>query len=162
MVTTFVLFLREGLEAALVIGMLLAALRQMGQTSQMRAVWIGAALAVVAALAGGIIVYSTIHEYEDTTFAAVFETITFLCAVVLLTAVTFWMQRHSRTLKHEIAAKAGGRGRAWRSACSRLRPLAARRWRRRYSPSPPRSRVMDCWWRWARCWACWRRLASVC
>ncbi len=109
MVTTFVLFLREGLEAALVIGMLLAALRQMGQTSQMRAVWIGAALAVVAALAGGIIVYSTIHEYEDTTFAAVFETITFLCAVVLLTAVTFWMQRHSRTLKHEIAVK-GGRG----------------------------------------------------
>ena len=110
MVTTFVLFLREGLEAALVIGMLLAALRQMGQTSQMRAVWIGAALAVVAALAGGIIVYSTIHEYEDTTFAAVFETITFLCAVVLLTAVTFWMQRHSRTLKHEIAVKAGAAG----------------------------------------------------
>ena len=110
MVTTFVLFLREGLEAALVIGMLLAALRQMGQTSQMRAVWAGAALAILAALGGGIIVYATIHEYEDTTFAAVFEAITFLVAVVLLTSVTFWMQRHSRTLKSEITAKASAAG----------------------------------------------------
>lgn len=110
MATTFVLFLREGLEAALVIGMLLAALRQMGQTSQMRAVWGGAALAIVAALGGGIAVYATIHEYEDTTFAAVFEAITFLVAVILLTSVTFWMQRHSRTLKSEIAVKAGAAG----------------------------------------------------
>lgn len=110
MVTTFVLFLREGIEAALVIGMLLAALRQIGQASQMRAVWVGAALAVVASLAGGIVVYATIHQYEDTTFAAVFEAITFLVAVVLLTSVTFWMQRHSRTLKHEITAKAGAAG----------------------------------------------------
>ncbi len=110
MATTFVLFLREGLEAALVIGMLLAALRQMGQTSQMRAVWGGAVLAIVAALGGGIAVYATIHEYEDTTFAAVFEAITFLVAVVLLTSVTFWMQRHSRTLKSEITAKAGAAG----------------------------------------------------
>jgi high-affinity iron transporter len=108
--TTFVLFLREGLEAALVIGMLLAALRQMGQRSQMHAVWMGAALAILASLAGGIAVYATIHEYEDTTFAAVFEAITFLVAVVLLTSVTFWMQRHSRTLKREIAAKAGAAG----------------------------------------------------
>lgn len=110
MATTFVLFLREGLEAALVIGMLLAALRQMGQTSQMRAVWGGAALAVIVSLGGGILVYNTIHQYEDTTFAAVFEAITFLVAVVLLTSVTFWMQRHSRTLKREIAAKAGMAG----------------------------------------------------
>lgn len=110
MATTFVLFLREGIEAALVIGMLLAALRQMGQKSQMRAVWGGAALAILASLGGGIIVYNTIHQYEDTTFAAVFEAITFLVAVVLLTSVTFWMQRHSRTLKREIVAKAGAAG----------------------------------------------------
>jgi high-affinity iron transporter len=105
-----VLFLREGLEAALVIGMLLAALRQIGQARQMRAVWLGAVLAILASLAGGIVVYATIHEYEDTTFAAVFETITFLFAVVLLTSITFWMQRHSRTLKREITAKAGAAG----------------------------------------------------
>ncbi|HEU5348873.1 MAG TPA: FTR1 family protein [Ktedonobacterales bacterium] len=110
MVTTFILFLREGFEAALVIGMLLAALRQMGQTSQMRAVWGGAALAILASLAAGIAVYATIHEYEDTAFAATFEAITFLSAVVLLTTVTFWMQRHSRTLKREIAAKASAAG----------------------------------------------------
>ena len=110
MVTTFVLFLRDGLEAALVIGMLLVALRQIGRASQMRAVWIGAALAILASLAGGIVIYDTIHEYEGTSFAAVFETITYLVAVVLLTSVTFWVQRHSRTLKSEITAKASAAG----------------------------------------------------
>lgn len=110
MITTFVLFLREGIEAALVIGMVLAALRQMGQVSQMRAVLAGSALAILAALAGGIVIYNTIHEYEDTTFAAVFEAITFLVAVILLTSVTFWVQRHSRTLKSEIATKASAAG----------------------------------------------------
>ena len=110
MVTTFVLFLREGLEAALVIGILLAALRQMGQFRQMRAVWMGAALAILASLAGAAIIYMTVREYDDTTFEKIFEAVTFLVAVVLLTGVTFWMQRHSRTLKQEITLKASAAG----------------------------------------------------
>ena len=110
MVTTFVLFLREGLEAALVIGMLLAALRQMGQIKQMRAVWIGSVLAILASLAVAAVIYVTVREYNDTTFEKVFEAVTFLVAVVLLTGVTFWMQRHSRTLKQEITVKASAAG----------------------------------------------------
>ena len=41
MVAAFVLFLREGLEACLVVSILLAALRQLQQTRYIRAVWIG-------------------------------------------------------------------------------------------------------------------------
>jgi high-affinity iron transporter len=106
MIATFVLFLREGLEASLIVSLLLAALRQLGQTSQARAVWVGVGLAVLGALLGGLTLYVTVHQYADTTFQTVFETITYLVAVVLLTTMTFWMQRHSRTLKKELAAKA--------------------------------------------------------
>jgi high-affinity iron transporter len=106
MIATFVLFLREGLEASLVVSMLLAALRQLGQSHQARAVWLGVGLALFASLAGGIALYITIHNYIGSTFQTVFETITYLLAVVLLTTMTFWMQRHSRSMKREITAKA--------------------------------------------------------
>ena len=106
MVATFVLFLREGLEASLVVSMLFAALRQLGQMEKARAVWIGVGLALFASLAGGIALYITIHDYVGSTFQAVFETFTYLLAVVLLTTMTFWMQKHSRSMKREITAKA--------------------------------------------------------
>ena len=107
MIATFVLFLREGLEASLIVSILLAALRQLGQAEKARAVWAGVGLAIFAALAGGIVLYITIHEYAGSTFQAVFETFTYLLAVFLLTTMTFWMQKHSRYLKRDIMAKAG-------------------------------------------------------
>ena len=106
MLATFVLFLREGLEASLVVSMLFAALRQLGQMQKARAVWLGVGLALLVSLAGGIALYITIHDYIGSTFQTVFETITYLLAVVLLTTMTFWMQRHSRSMKREITAKA--------------------------------------------------------
>ncbi|MBF6592168.1 MAG: FTR1 family protein [Ktedonobacterales bacterium] len=110
MIPTFVLFLREGLEASLIISILFAALRQLGQTRQMRAVWTGVGLAIAGSLVGGAVIYFTVRTYADTRFQMVFETGTFLAAVVLLTGMTFWVQRHSRTLKREIVAKASTAG----------------------------------------------------
>ncbi len=106
MIATFILFLREGLEASLIVSILFAALRQLGQTRQARAVWIGVILAVLGSLVGGVALYITIHAYVGSTFQTVFETITYLIAVVLLTTMTFWMQKHSRSLKKEIVARA--------------------------------------------------------
>ena len=107
MIATFVLFLREGLEASLIVSILLAALRQLGQKEKARAVWAGVGLAIFVSLAGGVALYVTIHDYAGSTFQAIFETFTYLLAVVLLTTMTFWMQKHSRYLKRDIMAKAG-------------------------------------------------------
>src|SRR5579863_1326763 len=107
MLATFVLFLREGLEASLIVSILFAALRQLGQMEKARAVWMGVGLAVLTSLLGGVALYVTVRNYDGSTFQTVFETITYLVAVVLLTTMTFWMQRHSRSLKREIIAKAG-------------------------------------------------------
>src|SRR5579859_6159557 len=106
MIAALILFLREGFEASLIVSILLAALRQLGQMDKARAVWTGVILAVVVSLLGGLALYVTIHEYVGTTFQTVFETITYLIAVVLLTTMTFWMQQHSRSLKKDITAKA--------------------------------------------------------
>ncbi len=106
MIAAFVLFLREGFEASLIVSILFAALRQLGQTRQARAIWIGVMLAVLGSLLGGLAIYITIRNYAGSTFQTVFETITYLVAVVLLTGMTFWMQKHSRSLKKEITARA--------------------------------------------------------
>jgi len=113
LVAAFVLFLREGLEASLIVSILFAALRQLGQLQQMRAVWIGIGLAVLASLGGGAILYATIREYDGSTFQTIFETITYLVAVVLLTSMTFWLQRHSRSLKKELTSQAAKAGSAF-------------------------------------------------
>ena len=112
LIAAFILFLREGLEASLVVSILLAALRQMKQTEQMRAVWIGVGLAVLASLGGGVVIYQTVRDYSGSTFQTIFETVTYLVAVVLLTSMTFWLQAHSRSLKKEITSKiaVGGSG----------------------------------------------------
>src|SRR5436190_5216048 len=106
MVAAFVLFLREGLEASLIVSILFAALRQLGQAQRFRAVWTGVIVAVLASLLWGIVLYVTIQEYVGSTLQTIFETITYLLAVVLLTTMTFWMQKHSRTMKREITARA--------------------------------------------------------
>ncbi|HVB26245.1 MAG TPA: FTR1 family protein [Ktedonobacteraceae bacterium] len=110
MIAAFILFLREGLEASLIVSILLAALRQLGQTHQARAVWTGVLLAVLGSLLGGVVIYVSVRAYDGSTFQTVFETITYLCAVVLLTTMTFWMQKNSRNLKKDITAKASMAG----------------------------------------------------
>ena len=110
MLATFVLFLREGLEASLIVSILFAVLRQLGQMQQSRAVWTGVGLAVLVSMLGGLAIYFTIRTYVGSTFQTIFETITYLLAVVLLTTMTFWMQKHSRLLKKEITAKASVAG----------------------------------------------------
>ncbi|HEX6798745.1 MAG TPA: FTR1 family protein [Ktedonobacterales bacterium] len=107
---SFVLFLREGLEASLIVSILCATLRQLGQTQQIRAVWTGVVLAVLGALGGAAVIYFTVRQYDGTIGQTIFETATYLIAVVVLTYMTFWMQQHSRSLKAEIAAKASTAG----------------------------------------------------
>jgi high-affinity iron transporter len=111
MLPAYILFLREGLEASMIVTILLAALRQMGQPrAQLRAVWAGVGLAILAAAVGGVILYATLRHYDGSTVQLIFETGAYLVAVVLLTGMTFWVQRHSRTLKRELVAQTAATG----------------------------------------------------
>ncbi len=110
MLATYVLFLREGLEASLIVSILFAVLRQLGEMRQARAIWIGVILALLCSILSGALIFTLVHSYADTTGQTIFETCTYLVAVVLLTSMTFWMQKHSRSLKQEITLKAKAAG----------------------------------------------------
>lgn len=106
MLATLVIFLREGVEASMIVAILLAYLNRSGQRRHFKDVFTGVAAALGLAAAGGIIAYFTIRTYADSRVQVIFETATFLLATALLTYMTFWMRSHARGLKSELQSRA--------------------------------------------------------
>ncbi|HJQ94001.1 MAG TPA: FTR1 family protein [Candidatus Thermoplasmatota archaeon] len=91
--------LREGLEALLIVGILVGLLRRLGHADKARYVWLGAGLGVVASVLLGILVQVLFATFfEDGPGAAYFEIGVALVAVGILTYMVLWMERHTRTL----------------------------------------------------------------
>ncbi len=105
MIPTFVIFLREGIEASMIVAILLAYLDRTGQQRYFRDVLAGVGVALALVTGGGIAVYLVVSQYDGSTFQTVFETVTYLFAAVVLTALTFWMQAHSQNLTSELEAR---------------------------------------------------------
>src|SRR5664280_557417 len=102
MIPTFVIFLREGIEASMIVAILLAYLDKIGQRRHFRDVFLGVAAAMVLVIGGGVAAYLVIKQYDGSTVQTVFETVTYLVAASVLTYMTFWMQSHSRTMSAEL------------------------------------------------------------
>jgi len=106
MVATLVIFLREGVEASMIVAILLAYLNRSGQRQYFRDVFIGVGAALLLAGAGGVIAYQTITSYDGSRAQTIFETVTYLLAATVLTYMTFWMRSHARGLSGELRARA--------------------------------------------------------
>ncbi len=104
MLASFLLSIREGLEAALIIGIVLAAVRKIGRPNLTPAIWRGVAAAVgfsvVAALALNWLGASFEGRAEE-----IFEGVAMLTAAVLLTWMIIWMRRQAATLKQDLEAE---------------------------------------------------------
>ena len=101
MLATFLIGLREGLEAALVVGILVAYLRRLGRRDALPKMWAGVGLAIALALTIGAVL--TFGAYELTFQAQ--ELIgggLSLVAVAMVTWMIFWMQRAGRTMKSTL------------------------------------------------------------
>lgn len=101
MLATFLIGLREGLEAALVVGILVAYLRRLGRRDALPKMWAGVGLAIALALGIGAVL--TFGAYELTFQAQ--ELIgggLSLVAVAMVTWMIFWMQRAGRTMKSTL------------------------------------------------------------
>ena len=105
MLATLVIFLREGVEASMIVAILLAYLNRVGRREHFRDVFLGVGAALALATAGGVAAYETIHRYDGSRAQTIFETVTYLVAAVVLTYMTFWMRDHAPTLSAELRAR---------------------------------------------------------
>jgi high-affinity iron transporter len=101
-----VIFLREGVEASMIVAILLAYLNRIGQRDHFRDVFLGVGAALLLATAGGAVVYETIRSYSGSRVQTIFETATYLVAASVLTYMTFWMRKHARSLSKELRERA--------------------------------------------------------
>lgn len=103
MATSFVLSLREGLEAALIIGIVLGVLRKMERQNLNTSVWLGAISATMVSVLVAIGLNWIGAEFEGQG-EQLFEGLTMLLAAGVLTWMVFWMRKQSKTMKQEIEA----------------------------------------------------------
>ena len=106
MAATFLIFLREGIEASMIVAILLAYLDRAGHRRHFRDVFLGVGAAMVLTLAGGVTLYLTLKNYAGSRTQTIFETVTYLVAAVVLTYMTFWMRNHARGLGGELRQRA--------------------------------------------------------
>jgi high-affinity iron transporter len=101
MLSTFIIALREGLEAALIVGILVAYLVKTGRKALLAPLWAGVAVAVVVSLATGAFLTFTSTELSPRGEEFFAGTTSFL-AVGFVTWMVFWMKRTARHLKGQL------------------------------------------------------------
>lgn len=116
MLPSYLLSLREGIEAALVVGIVLGALRQIHREELASSIWAGVLSAAFISVVTAIVLTAFGLSLEGA-YEPVFEGVTLCLAAGVLTWMIFWMNRNSRFIKGELEAgvrqavlTTGGRG----------------------------------------------------
>jgi high-affinity iron transporter len=105
LIPTFVIGLREGVEAALIVGIVAAFLGQQGHRAGLRYVWIGVGIAIVLCASVGValqLVDAQLPQRQQEEL----ETVVALLAVGIVTFMIVWMRRHARGLRGELERSA--------------------------------------------------------
>jgi len=100
-IAAFLITLREGLEAALIVGIVLGVLRKLGRADRSRPVWTGVGAAVAASIIAGLALNALGVAFEGRG-EEIFEGLAMLLAAGVLTWMIFWMQRQGRHVQVEL------------------------------------------------------------
>lgn len=103
MLIPFLIMLREGIEAALIVGIVAGYLHKSGRANLMPAVWAGVLLAAALSLFVGAGLQLFAAEFPQKQ-QELFEGIVGLIAVILLTSMVFWMRKAARSIKGTLHA----------------------------------------------------------
>jgi high-affinity iron transporter len=103
MLIPFLIMLREGIEAALIVGIVASYLQQSGRGRLMPAVWVGVLLAVALSLFAGAGLQMLSAEFPQKQ-QELFEGVVGLVAVTMLTSMVFWMRQAARSIKSRLHA----------------------------------------------------------
>ena len=105
MLATFVIGLREGLEAALIVGIIAAFLRK--NNKSLVPMWIGVGTAVLLSIAVGValeLVEGSLPQAAQEGMETVIGTV----AIIFVTGMVLWMSTHARFMKKELESSASG------------------------------------------------------
>jgi len=104
MIESFVIALREGIEAALIVGIILGYLKKVGAETLAKPIYYGVGLGVLASIGvAGLFLLLRVEfagRYEQ-----LFEGITMLVAAVILTTMILWMRNNSKTYSEGLREK---------------------------------------------------------
>jgi len=103
---SFLITLREGFEAALIVAIVLAFVKRSSRPEMSRDVWVGTLAGIGLACVAGWILHVTLDGLEGSARTNTFAAICF-AACALLTWMIFWMRTHARHIKKELEGKAG-------------------------------------------------------
>jgi len=98
MIADFLITFRETLEAALVVGIVLAYLSRTKQTRYNNVVYIGVAAGIVASVIGALLFIEVFHGFEGRA-EQIFEGVTMLLGAFLLTTMILWMAKQKHVAK---------------------------------------------------------------
>ncbi len=101
--TGLVTGLREGVEAALIVSIVLAYLVKTGGSRHLPRIWLGTGAAIATSLVVGVALWVTVGELPSP-YEQVFEGSTLLVAATVVTWMLFWMRRQSRALSGDLRA----------------------------------------------------------
>ena len=104
MLTTFLIALREGLEASLIVGILVAYLVRSDRRRGLPAIWIGVVAAAALSLGFGALLSFTSTALSNRG-EQLFAGTTSLLAVAIVTWMVFWMKRNARGITKELHGK---------------------------------------------------------
>jgi high-affinity iron transporter len=106
MLATYLIGLREGLEATLVVSILIAFLVKSERKDRLKLVWIGVAAAIVlSVIFGWLLSYTETTLLKDYKQQELFEAITSIAAVCFVTWMIFWMRRAARGIAGDLRNK---------------------------------------------------------
>ena len=101
--TGFLIGLREGVEAALIVAIVLAYVVRTGNGRHIPKIWLGSGAAIILSVALGLVIFSTVGAFEEP-YEQIFEGSAMLLAAVVVTWMLFWMRRQSMNLRGELQA----------------------------------------------------------
>jgi FTR1 family protein len=96
--------LREGVEAALIVSIILAYLARTGNRRHFPRIWLGTAVAALVSLVAGTAIYLTTRTLPPRT-EQLYDGVTMLLAAAVVTWMLFWMRRQAASVKGELQAR---------------------------------------------------------
>lgn len=105
MIPTLVIGLREGLEASLIVGIIASFLARNGRRDALRATWIGVITATILCVGVGIALVQLSKDLPQQAQEGL-ETVIGALAVIMVTSMIIWMNKHARSMKRELEGAA--------------------------------------------------------